>query len=297
MAYDAALGEVVLYGGIGEGIEGETRLSDTWTFDGTTWTERPTTDAPSGRSGPAMAYDAALGEVVLFGTAKGEDLSETWTFNGTNWTLQSPPLQPAARSDAAMGYDPALEKIVLTEGYAGKREKPVSIGETWLYGMQASPSALIDSPIDDQSYELGSVVPTSFSCVDGTGSPGISSCRDSDGNRSGHGTLGTSNLGPHTYTVTATSRGGQVAQTSISYTVVGRNSLGTTALSVEQCGVPSLGGETLKAAKRKLIAADCKLGKVKRMNGVTAIRGRVSKQSAKPGRVLKAGTKVNLTLS
>ena len=35
MAYDPATGTMVLFGGFGEGY-----LSDTWTFDGSTWTEQ-----------------------------------------------------------------------------------------------------------------------------------------------------------------------------------------------------------------------------------------------------------------
>jgi hypothetical protein len=43
MAYDAAHGEVVLFGGAGEGV-----LNDTWIWDGTTWTEQhPSTVPPA----------------------------------------------------------------------------------------------------------------------------------------------------------------------------------------------------------------------------------------------------------
>ncbi|HTR74439.1 MAG TPA: PASTA domain-containing protein [Solirubrobacterales bacterium] len=62
------------------------------------------------------------------------------------------------------------------------------------------------------------------------------------------------------------------------------------------CVVPRLKGKKLKAAKRKLKAARCKVGKVTIKKGVTARSGKVIKQGAKPGRVLAVGTKVKLVL-
>ena len=61
----------------------------------------------------------------------------------------------------------------------------------------------------------------------------------------------------------------------------------------EGCTVPKLKGKTLKAAKKSLGRADCKLGKVKRGEGKP---GKVLKQSPKPGKVLKSGSKVSVTV-
>lgn len=81
------------------------------------------------------------------------------------------------------------------------------------------PSASISSPANDQTYGVGQVVPTSFSCNDGADGPGISSCADSNGMGSGSGDLNTSSTGSHTYTVTAASSDGQTSTAQISYTV------------------------------------------------------------------------------
>ncbi len=63
MAYDAATGDVVLFGGAGR----HGRLGGTWTWDGSTWTKQAPATSPPARDGASMAYDAATGTVVLFG--------------------------------------------------------------------------------------------------------------------------------------------------------------------------------------------------------------------------------------
>jgi hypothetical protein len=58
----------------------------------------------------------------------------------------------------------------------------------------------------------------------------------------------------------------------------------------EACVVPKLKGKTMKAARKTLKKADCKLGKVKG-------KGKVKSQSPKQGKVKVPGTKVNVTLA
>jgi len=81
MAYDTATGNVVLFGG----YSGSTWFTDTWTWDGSAWTQQAPPASPPGRAGGSMAYDAATSTVVAFGgqNRHGELFSGTWTW-GSN---------------------------------------------------------------------------------------------------------------------------------------------------------------------------------------------------------------------
>ena len=88
------------------------------------------------------------------------------------------------------------------------------------------PVALIAWPFDNPTYLLNEPAPTTFTCLDGLGGPGISSCADSNGASKssmqliGTGKLNTSKAGTFTYTVTATSADGQSSNQQITYTVL-----------------------------------------------------------------------------
>jgi hypothetical protein len=64
----------------------------------------------------------------------------------------------------------------------------------------------------------------------------------------------------------------------------------------EGCLVPKLKGKKLKDAKRILGRADCKVGKVTRIESKPKKAGKVLKQGTKPGKVLASGSKVKLTV-
>lgn len=63
------------------------------------------------------------------------------------------------------------------------------------------------------------------------------------------------------------------------------------------CTVPRLRGKTLKVAKNRIRGADCRVGKLTKKSGATAKYGEVVKQVPKPGAVVAAETKVQVTLA
>ena len=131
MAYDAATGTIVLFGG---GNDQGGVFGDTWTWDGTTWTQQAPTTSPAARTDAAMAYDAATGTMVLFGGCFGDNnevFSDTWTWDGTTWTKQAPTTSPAARqAGGGMAYDAAIGDIVLFSGLG----KSGWLRNTWTWG-------------------------------------------------------------------------------------------------------------------------------------------------------------------
>ncbi len=87
-AYDPMSQKVMIFGGW-NGLW----LRDTWTYDGTTWTEVFNPVSPSRRAGHAMAYDAVEHVVVMFGGWDGHQyLDDTWLWDGatSTWTQVVP---------------------------------------------------------------------------------------------------------------------------------------------------------------------------------------------------------------
>ena len=113
MAYDGTRGITVLHGGQVPGAVPPRLLGDTWTWNGTRWTEHAGTPGPGLRTGAAMAFDSARGRTILFGGYDGALVrGDTWEFDGTTWTQVALTSSPTARSDHAMAYDLFRQRVV-----------------------------------------------------------------------------------------------------------------------------------------------------------------------------------------
>src|SRR5947209_9769531 len=93
-------------------------LNDTWSFDGTTWTQLQPQHQPPPRYDGAMAYDPINHEIVLFGGFVDQVgfVNDTWTFDGTDWADHSNNNAPSPRYGAAMAFDSASNAVILFGG-------------------------------------------------------------------------------------------------------------------------------------------------------------------------------------
>jgi hypothetical protein len=118
MAYDPASNQVLMFGGFADLGE----LSDTWTFDGISWTQQKPAAAPQARDGAALVYDPALQRLVLFGgqgtapDGSPEYFADTWTWDGATWTQLTPAVSPPGLYEPGATWDPDLGGILVAGG-------------------------------------------------------------------------------------------------------------------------------------------------------------------------------------
>ncbi|MCI4335773.1 MAG: kelch motif-containing protein [Thermoplasmata archaeon] len=153
MAYDALDGYVVLFGGAPYS-GATTYFGDTWSYKAGAWTTISPTGgtAPSARRDMGMAYDTAIGSIVLFGgvDASFNGLSDTWTYVNGTWATLSPTVSPAARWDPGLTYDPGLNGLLMFGGCTSQGCYSV-LNDTWAFtngswtdlssGLATAPSA------------------------------------------------------------------------------------------------------------------------------------------------------------
>jgi hypothetical protein len=119
IAYDPTLKKTVLFGG----FDTSNYLRDTWTWDGTQWTEVKPSRRPPSRTLTTMWYDRTRNKVTMYGGIgrptpedRVERYDDMWTFDGTNWTKIEITATPGRRFGAQATVDPRTNKLVLFGG-------------------------------------------------------------------------------------------------------------------------------------------------------------------------------------
>ena len=101
MAYDAATSTVVLFGG----YTGTKYLNDTWSWNGTAWSQLSPGTSPGIRAFTSVAYDAPRSTILVFGgQASGNPTVLNVTSSGSNQAFRPAP-RPRARALNAIGVD------------------------------------------------------------------------------------------------------------------------------------------------------------------------------------------------
>lgn len=145
MAYDAADGYMLLFGGCGAVTSTgacTAVLGDSWIFKDGLWSNITGSvgTAPSPRYSALMAYDAADRYVVLFSGefVNGTWSNTTWKFSGGAWTQLHPTTSPPAGLSGGLTYDAADGYVVMFNG---------GDNETWKFSAgQWSQLTTSDSP-------------------------------------------------------------------------------------------------------------------------------------------------------
>lgn len=134
MIFDPVHCRALLFGGQ-PGTGPLNGLSDTWSYDGTNWTQVNTPTAPPGRWGHAMAFDTSRGRIVLFGGygpayPAGGDTNDTWEFDGTTWVQVLPQSTPPSTGRASIAYDESRDRMAMFGGLGGQ-DWEYTAGPVW----------------------------------------------------------------------------------------------------------------------------------------------------------------------
>ena len=126
VAWNPLTNKLVVFGGdtrSGGTLPANTLLNDTWEWDPTTntWTDvTPAAGSPAPRRWAAMAFEPALGGMLLFGGDLGAGAlgvnSETWLLLGGNWIQLSPGHVPLPRRMASMMTRPDFGDVIMVGG-------------------------------------------------------------------------------------------------------------------------------------------------------------------------------------
>lgn len=134
MAGDVARGNLLLFGGAVRNGSSVTAFDDTWSWNGSTWTNLAPAVHPSARCGHALAYHRPSQRVVLFGGNDGTtQQTGTWSWDGVAWSLAAPTTSPPLRSTGRMVG--TAQDLVLFGGstWTSSPYQAVDLDDTWTW--------------------------------------------------------------------------------------------------------------------------------------------------------------------
>src|SRR5206468_372595 len=100
-------------------------LGDTWTWDGSNWTQQQPILAPAPRFQAGITYDSDGQRVLLYGGCLSSNLglqvcrsaaADLWSWDGTKWTPVTAIGSPGPRAGTQFAYDPVHKVAVLFSG-------------------------------------------------------------------------------------------------------------------------------------------------------------------------------------
>lgn len=163
MVYDENVKKTVLFGG----FDGTDYRNDTWTWDGTNWTEVKK-DRPTNRGVFSMWYDPLQRKTIIYGGLGRGSLDERITrytdmyaFNGTGWSKLTVSTTPGERFGAQIAVDPRSGKLVLFGGLRTELDTATDVrrqffdNDTWIWDGAASTWTKLDLAFAPHARENG----------------------------------------------------------------------------------------------------------------------------------------------
>lgn len=148
--WDVANGYVLLTGT--PTFPASTDLIETWSWDGTDWTQITTATAPRNRGAVMMDYAPGYGSVVLAGgvgrNPNGSCYSDSWSWDGATWTNVSVAFGGIPLISSTLIGDPVNN---ISMWYGGYKCSPFAWGLTTL--LQDAPDAPV-GPVFSHSLRL-----------------------------------------------------------------------------------------------------------------------------------------------
>jgi len=153
------------------------RINDTWTWDGSNWTEQFPMNSPPLRYAHAMVYESAQSQSVMFRGFDNElnTYDDTWAWDGANWTQESPQTSPPSRGYHSMAYDSAHGLAVLFggENFLGGQNSMSQqfFSDTWTWGVPVvvpPPEPTINSVVNGASFVGAGIAPGEIATIFGT---------------------------------------------------------------------------------------------------------------------------------
>jgi len=162
MTYDPHLKKTVLFGGYND----INYVNETWTWDGTNWTQVNHNNAPA-RSHAAMWFDASMNRTVMYGgigqrTTNDaiERFQDMWSFDGTGWTeMKSITNTPGQRYGAELTVNPIDGKTYLFGGLKliidGAKQSQIYANDLWVWDGKAQTWSQVNTPTLPPGRENG----------------------------------------------------------------------------------------------------------------------------------------------
>jgi hypothetical protein len=165
MVYDENLKKTVLFGGFDE----TNYRQDTWTWEGTDWTEVKK-NRPPNRSSMAMWYDPLAHKTIFYsGLGRGSideritRYSDMYSFDGNGWTKLNVTTTPGERFGAQIAIDPRSGKLLLFGGFRSVLDSSSNArtqfydNDTWIWDGAANSWTQVNPAVSPSARQNGAM--------------------------------------------------------------------------------------------------------------------------------------------